>query len=631
MQQFLSRYRYVLLALLLALYTLPLQVAHVPNYSLDGSWITALNHAIHSGAVFGRDFVFTYGPLGFFSTRNDALLSRWWLLLADALLVLGYFRFFRKYVVVEKWWWIPALAVVLMLRSTNYSQSLFLLFITSVSMCVREKGNDYVSMAYTALIGVVLFFIKVNYGIVALPVLLALLIWGMWNKQYRQAGMAAIIAIVSFVVICAFTHIAVGDYIRYSLPLISHYDEAMGVQIRRGELQFAGSVIFLAVFVGLLAGYLFRQKKMLPSESLVLCGIWAFAFFMMYKNGFTRYDQYHFSEYYATMPYLLLMVMTFMGAGAKLRSWWLPVASMLLSGYCMILPDIKDGSLNVSYYASYMSPISYWASLTQPAGHVSRELRVLGADKRAEIGNHSMDIFTWEVQLADNYGMNYKPRPIPQSYSAYSAELDSLNAAHFYHNGRPDMLLFQNFPIDGRYCFWDEALTKAAISINYHLIDSIQVNCKGRLVDDPFDTYLLFQANNDHYEQPQYRVLEQKTVALWDTVAVKYPGDKPIFMKADIAYSKSGKLRRIFYQVPDLRIVLFFDDGSTGEFKAVRSVFNTPVLINKLVRTNAEALNFFTGHAERNRNVTAFAFKAANGFDNKYTVSFLEMTNYSKR
>jgi hypothetical protein len=64
------------------------------------------------------------------------------------------------------------------------------------------------------------------------------------------------------------------------------------------------------------------------------------------------------------------------------------------------------------------------------------------------------------------YDIPYRPRPIPQSYSAYTPKLAELNAAHLRSDNAPEFILFDNFALDKRYpsledgLSWPELLTR---------------------------------------------------------------------------------------------------------------------------------------------------------------------------
>lgn len=65
-----SKYDIVILTGMLACFSLPPTLFVPVLNSLEYSWKPALNEAVVHHLVLGRDFMFTYGPLGFLSTRN---------------------------------------------------------------------------------------------------------------------------------------------------------------------------------------------------------------------------------------------------------------------------------------------------------------------------------------------------------------------------------------------------------------------------------------------------------------------------------------------------------------------------------------------------------------------------------
>src|ERR1035438_7133838 len=59
-----SRLGRILLLTLAACFSLPVFFVATPDVGLDPSWQLSLQLAAADGKVFGREFVFTYGPLG---------------------------------------------------------------------------------------------------------------------------------------------------------------------------------------------------------------------------------------------------------------------------------------------------------------------------------------------------------------------------------------------------------------------------------------------------------------------------------------------------------------------------------------------------------------------------------------
>src|SRR6476620_11526835 len=59
----------------------PWNVFYIPGLDLDRSWAMALHMAIDKNMVFGQDFIFTYGPLGYITTRYPIGISKFQILI----------------------------------------------------------------------------------------------------------------------------------------------------------------------------------------------------------------------------------------------------------------------------------------------------------------------------------------------------------------------------------------------------------------------------------------------------------------------------------------------------------------------------------------------------------------------
>ena len=82
------------------------------------------------------------------------------------------------------------------------------------------------------------------------------------------------------------------------------------------------------------------------------------------------------------------------------------------------------------------------------------------------INNKSIDIIPWEVSLAPANNLNWQPRPIFQSYSAYTDKLDEINFSSLSSKPR-DYFFYSFYSIDGRHPFFDEPKAFFYVSCNY--------------------------------------------------------------------------------------------------------------------------------------------------------------------
>jgi hypothetical protein len=93
------------IAFVLAVYTVSFPFAEYPWvvsdgpswYGLDVSWQMTLNYARAMHWTWGKDIIYTYGPLGFLGTRLGFGISRWAFLLFDIFFVANMFYLFRDF------------------------------------------------------------------------------------------------------------------------------------------------------------------------------------------------------------------------------------------------------------------------------------------------------------------------------------------------------------------------------------------------------------------------------------------------------------------------------------------------------------------------------------------------------
>ena len=82
----------------------------------------------------------------------------------------------------------------------------------------------------------------------------------------------------------------------------------------------------------------------------------------------------------------------------------------------------------------------------------------------------TVDVYPWKIAGLFSRNMQYDPRPVIQSYSAYTPELAELNAGHLRSDHAPENILFDIDPMDAKFpsledgLSWPELLTRYDIS-----------------------------------------------------------------------------------------------------------------------------------------------------------------------
>jgi hypothetical protein len=456
----LKKYQTGITSLLLALYSLPLQFQLTPDSSVDGNWKTGLNYAVKTSQVFGKDYIFSYGPLAFLTTRNGMYVNPVLFLAGDLLLLCGFYYFISRQITDLKKWLLPLFVAMVFLRSGNYVQNLFLLFIIFYALNFKNNFKNNFELIYCALAGVLLFYIKLNYGIISIAMLLLACIYVLFRKNYAGCTVLLVSGCGFYGIIYANVHLDTVWYTRYGIELIRYYDQAMSATMPLGNVRFLAALLVIALFIITTTRFLlFRLKTSeLKGHDIISLFVLGLACYLLYRNGFTRADFVHYYDFFSVFPFFLIAISMLFNYGKQKASAIIVTICLLVSGYVLLYADRENKLIKPVVNFSSLSPVSYFQGIFEKTDYPEKP----PVDFKI-IGGATVDIMPIEISLLLDNKMNYDPRPIAQSYCAFTPVLDSLNANYFYKQGRPEFILLQSNSIDGRYEFWDESLTKAML------------------------------------------------------------------------------------------------------------------------------------------------------------------------
>jgi hypothetical protein len=394
----------------------------VPHAGMDNSWQIGLTQAASQGLDFGRDVVFTYGPLGFLATPLLGIGHAGWVALAFAILAQ------------------LALAVVVLAKATRLYGIALGVVVAFLALGLTLMVSDV--LAYLALFGAVWLLdrddpnvspwlvplagaaaavellVKLNGGILCI-VLFALAVWRIrgWLSELLLAASFA----VSFVVLWLVTRnslAALPDWLRESRHVVGSYTEAVALSQSGHTTETVLAGVLVATGVVLLA----LHSRGLPRSRSIALGLAVAAFTYAYlKEGFVRHD-FHVLQFFGAFA-LVPLAVRWRGA---LR--W--VAAALVLG-CVLGAALRGDPYARHYGAIFEgSRADARAQLGVPASMV-RQLR-----------GHTVDSVPYETSAVWAYDLRWRPEPLLQWYLAYDEQLDAFNAARV----RADRVLVQRTP-----------------------------------------------------------------------------------------------------------------------------------------------------------------------------------------
>jgi hypothetical protein len=578
------------------LFMMPLELSF-PGPGLDLSWMYALNEALARHLIFGRDIVFTFGPLASVYSRMYHPATDWVMLCGSVLIGAGLtvgcalLPYPRKSVQVAI---LPFLVAEVTLRDSVFIFLPFVLLLLVIRVCapadnehrLKPSGLIYACVALVTCSVAVLPLIKGSFGGPAffsggLSFLVLL----------RRRPSAAVAFACMAIAACSSVWVATGQpigalpaFFVAQGPIISGYSEAMPLDgpIDAVATYVAASVILLAVFYNQVATR-FGKTGLIAVVSLV------FALFVCFKGGFVRHDGHALiaagalliAAYCATammpsVPSVLVWVVA-------VYAWGFIDRSFSRLDISMVLQRVQNAVSN-----SY-NGIKVRVSAPQ-------QLRTIFDQRNAAIRAQlplpsltgSVDLYPFELSTVFAHGLDWSPRPVFQSYSAYDSRLDALNATHLRGANAPRHVFFQVQTIDDRLAALDDAGSWPALLSSYEIVsyDGLQIHLRHV---DAGRSKTVFGA-------PVTRVKARMGSPL------QLPDeDGPLWAEIDLKPTFLGRLCLFALKIPPVQITLTLEDGRMVHHRYIAAMGQRAFLLSPYIQTTDDFVSLAAGICQNNR------------------------------
>ncbi|HRF86977.1 MAG TPA: hypothetical protein PK244_00090 [Pseudomonadales bacterium] len=327
---------------------------------------------------------------------------------------------------------------------------------------------------------ILLLLIKFSYGVLSLALALPYLSFlFLFSQKKNQALMGFAVLISSYLIGWFLLYHSLDgaiNYIRGGLAFSQGSTTAMALNPTNNYV--ACISVFLCFLLSIV---LFAYQQSKHYWIIGLCFLCAL--FIWLKYAFGREDTAHLGYLmrYAVHLFPLLAIAT--------KCLWRKAAILVLLPLCfyhwqaMQTPEMGPPD----YQLSAQTGSSFYRPSIQDIGNLAKVFNQISTKKlaslqlpqtlRSKIGNDTVDIYPWETLIAAANQLNWKPRPVYQSYITYTPFLDRANQAFFASNSAPKFLIwhYHSFAdIDARYPLSSDPLTLQAILQHYRLL-----SCEG--------------------------------------------------------------------------------------------------------------------------------------------------------
>lgn len=281
------------------------------NEGVDHSWMIALSYAWQQDWAFGKDIIFTYGPLAFLSTRTYLSQNIFPLLAFDIYFIVSAGYVFWEILKTNHDRKTPLL---LLLTCFMYKNAMFLTLVFSLqflALCYLITYVRYKSfwlLLQASLLTWLIFFIKVN---MAFP---ALAIWFLFVGYYTLKNLLRVkdllwlmlANLILIILSILFLHIDLWGYLNASWHLVSAYDGAVSVKVSSMHTFFFSIICTsYVVFMAYLIISLWRAN----SFTIVVNLAFALIAFVSFKTSYVRADLEHLKDFPFIFPPLVVSYM----------------------------------------------------------------------------------------------------------------------------------------------------------------------------------------------------------------------------------------------------------------------------------------------------------------------------------
>ena len=579
-----SRALFVLywLALWLA-QVLPVRV--IADEKLDPSWSQALGRFLAQGLKIGQDYVFTYGPLGYFSTSVYEPALFWHKLLVWEI---GW-RLLASWFVARALWdersrFERGAALLLLLAIPLVFDAFAFVVIAAVaSVLVREPRPGARLRALAFLLLGSLALVKFTFAVAAGALVLALLAQTFALAGRRAALRDAALALAGLALPWFAAGQGVANFLPWltkSLAIASAYNE--GQSKPAGLLADALGLATLACILFLLARWAFVRPR--NGARTGLAAALGVCTFFAFKAGYVRGDDH--TSYY-------------MGF-ALLAGWLLPRTrpALLIACACSLLAlvgiflapeqeDVPASTLAREFVArlpanarDVLLPWRSHAELDE-----AQRLRAARFDLpriRARVGREPVDVFDFHQGVALLNGLEYQPRPLFQSYVAFTPRLQELDVRYYESERAPRFVLFRLETIDDRLPTMEHA----------RLLETFLRRYKPVLYERR--ELLLERLAQPLPPAPRTNAIERELAfgELFELPPTQAPAR---VLTLDIRRNALGSLAQFLYRAPEVQLESVDQFGNRRRQRVVPSLMRTGVLVDPLIGAGDDWTRFLVG------------------------------------
>lgn len=580
--------------------TVPIPLEGVGSW-LDSSWQVALILSHRLGLPLGSRLFFPYGPYGYLTVTTPFFIPQWLEAVFVGLLIhVALIALLCLLLVLRRagpaLWTVVTVALLIGLPAFAAPDTEGQLVAILLAFYAFDADSPHWRTASAALCGVTLALLLLMKA-TALPLAAGVLIVGIaaltLRRHLRDALALVSGMVVAGAVLWSSAGLGIADiprYLRAALEFGSGYSGAMDVMGVTGGIILGAAVIVVLAAVGV--GMIARHRHADGVWILLVC----VALFPLFKDSFVRDGPIRDDTYFGVAG--LLAVVSLVVVAPRVRDW------LAIRQVVPIAALVACAALGMGWRATDLS--GFTGASARLAGYRTALHAILSSSVRAQLRGgivqsahdyykgtlsalpvaatqSTIDVMPWDIGLFyEQASLHWDPRPVLQSYTAYTPWLDNLDAAFLRSNTAPEYIVYSYLTIDNRYAAFDEPATFRALLENYRVVTGLgtQAVLLRRVATTPVSA----------------SVGHMTCVGLGSAITVPQQSGVRTFARVDVPRTLLGSTLNLLAKVPDLRITLTTGSGSTAfSGRLVQAVAGDGLYVSDFLSSTTDIGSAITG------------------------------------
>jgi hypothetical protein len=547
---------------------------------LDQAWAYAMNEAVAHRMVFGRDVIFTFGPYAsaytwMYHPKTDRLMFA-----ADTLIGLAVAIGALALATRGRMAYLLPLPVVVYLSDRDASflilPLLFLLICIRITLPKTHKWKlienwQVVAVLLTIMLALsLIMLVKGTFAVMSGSVagLGWLLLLRSRPRWALALGVVFVTGLVGFWLAAHQPVWALPGFFLAQMSIISGYSDAMSTALPPAPV----AIILYGISASLLllAGVLsFGRGAGLPGR--IMCVGLAFALFLVFKASFVRNP--------ATLIGARLIGASFVLLAAFILATSLPHWTALIVIAGSITAWVPTAGGNVWNRIASVQKFAFRQLVygVQARTGFGQDLRQQFAAARAKIcqenpltrvdGGADIYPFSQDILLASR--LEWSPRPIVQSYSAYEPKLADINAEHLLGISAPRNVFFDVCPIDNRLATLEDGKSWPLLLTRYRIV--------GRA-----GHFLVLERNHEAGNDPKMLDISVSRQRIGQEFNLPRTSE-PVWAEINVRPTFLGQIFSALFKPPQLHVLFRFEDGHTETYRYIAAMGRSGFIISPVI------------------------------------------------